>query len=107
MSKLKEQMKADLQLKGFKPSTQQNYLREASNFEEYFEQVTGGAGQRESEEVLTPSVEDKKLSQGTFKFYVSGIKFLCNTTLNRHEWSKTSVPQGQDQTPCCSGPLGG
>jgi len=85
MSKLKEQMKADLQLKGFKPSTQKTYLREVSNFARYFDKSPEELGKEEVKEYLLHLIKDKKLSQGTFKFYVSGIKFLYNTTLNRHE----------------------
>jgi site-specific recombinase XerD len=42
-------------------------------------------GKEEVKEYLLHLMNDKKLSQGTFKSYVSGIKFLYNTTLNRHE----------------------
>ena len=85
MSKLKEQMKADLQLKGFKPSTQRTYLREVSYFARYFDKTPEELGKEEVKEYLLHLMNDKKVSQGTFKFYVSGIKFLYNTTLNRHE----------------------
>ena len=85
MSKLKEQMKADLQLKGFKLSTQRTYLREVSNFARYFDKSPEELGKEEVKEYLLHLMNDKKLSQGTFKFYVSGIKFLYNTTLKRHE----------------------
>jgi site-specific recombinase XerD len=85
MSKLKEQMKADLQLKGFKPNTQRTYLREVSNFARYFDKSPEELGKEEVKEYLLHLMNDKKLSQGTFKSYVSGIKFLYNTTLNRHE----------------------
>jgi len=85
MSKLKEQMKADLQLRGFKPRTQETYLREVSNLARYFDKSPEELGKEEVKKSLLHLIEDKKLSQGTFKFYVSGIKFLYNTTLNRHE----------------------
>ena len=85
MSKLKEQMKADLQLRGFKPRTQKTYLREVSNLARYFDKSPEELGKEEVKKYLLHLIKDKKLSQGTFKFYVSGIKFLYNTTLNRHE----------------------
>jgi site-specific recombinase XerD len=78
-------MKADLQLKGFKLSTQRTYLREVSNFARYFDKSPEELGKEEVKEYLLHLMNDKKLSQGTFKFYVSGIKFLYNTTLKRHE----------------------
>jgi site-specific recombinase XerD len=85
MSKLKEQMKADLQLNGFKPNTQRTYLREVSNFARYFDKSPEELGKEDVKEYLLHLMNDKKLSQGTFKSYVSGIKFLYNTTLNRQE----------------------
>ena len=36
MSELREQMLADMQLKGLTPRTQRDYLREAGNFARYF-----------------------------------------------------------------------
>jgi site-specific recombinase XerD len=72
-------------LKGFKLSTQRTYLREVSNFARYFDKSPEELGKEEVKEYLLHLMNDKKLSQGTFKFYVSGIKFLYNTTLKRHE----------------------
>jgi len=66
MSKLKEQMKADLQLKGFKPNTQRTYLREVSNFARYFDKSPEELGKEEVKEYLLHLMNDKKLSQGTF-----------------------------------------
>jgi integrase/recombinase XerD len=85
MSKLTEQMKADLQLKGFKPNTQRTYLIEVGNLARYFDKSPEELGKEEVKEYLLHLMNDKKLSQGTFKSYVSGIKFLYNTTLNRQE----------------------
>jgi hypothetical protein len=85
MSKLTEQMKADLQLKGFKPNTQRTYLIEVGNLARYFDKSPEELGKEEVKEYLLHLMNDKKLSQGTFKSYVSGIKFLYKTTLNRHE----------------------
>lgn len=85
MSKLKEQMTADLQLKGFAPKTQKVYLREVGNLARYFDKSPEELGKEEVKEYLLHLMNDRKLSQGTFKFYVSGIKFLYNTTLKRHE----------------------
>ena len=61
MSKLKEQMKADLQLRGFKPRTQKTYLREVSNLARYFDKSPEELGKEEVKKYLLHLIEDKKL----------------------------------------------
>ena len=72
-------------MKGFKPNTQRTYLIEVGNLARYFDKSPEELGKEEVKEYLLHLMNDKKLSQGTFKSYVSGIKFLYKTTLNRHE----------------------
>lgn len=85
MSKLREQMLADLQLKGITPATQKKYLREVSNLAKYFGKSPEELGEKEVKEYLVYLLEERKLSRGTYKNYVSGIKFFYKTTLNREE----------------------
>jgi site-specific recombinase XerD len=85
MSKLREQMLADMQLKGITPGTQKKYLREVSNFAKYFGKSPEELGEREVKEYLVYLWEERKLSRGTYRNYVSGIKFLYKTTLNCEE----------------------
>lgn len=85
MSNLREQMLVDLQLKGITPQTQRKYLREVSNFAKYFDKSPEELGEKELKEYLVYLLEEKKLSRGTYRNYVSGIKFLYKTTLNCEE----------------------
>ena len=85
MSTLREQMLADLQLRGITPRTQTKYLREVSNLENYFKKSPEELGEKEVKEYLVHMLENRKLSTGTYKDYVAGIKFLYKTTLNREE----------------------
>jgi integrase/recombinase XerD len=100
MSKLKEQMLADLQLKGITPSTQRKYLREVSNFAKYFGKSPEELGEKEVKEYLVYLLEERKLSRGTYRNYVSGIKFLYKTTLNREEVvEKIRYPKAKKKLP--------
>jgi site-specific recombinase XerD len=85
MSKLREQMVADLLLRGITPRTQKTYLREVSNLAKYFDKSPEDLSEEEVKEYLVHLMRDRKLSGGTYKNYVSGIKFLYRTTLNREE----------------------
>lgn len=85
MSKLREQMLTDLQLKGITVGVQKRYLREVSNLAKYFGKSPEELGEQEVKEYLVHLLEERKLSRGTYRNYVSGIKFLYKTTLNREE----------------------
>jgi site-specific recombinase XerD len=83
MSTLREQMQGDLQLRGITPRTQKDYLREVSNLAKYFNKSPEDLGESEIKEYLVHLLKDRKLSGRTYKYYVSGIKFLYRTTLKR------------------------
>jgi integrase/recombinase XerD len=100
MGKLKDQMRVDLQLSGIKPKTQQNYLREAENLAKYFNRSPADLGENELKEYLLYLINEKHLSEGTFRFYVAGLKFLYRTTLKR-EWpvEKIKCPRKEKKLP--------
>jgi integrase/recombinase XerD len=83
MSTLREQMQADLQLRGITPRTQKDYLREVSNLAKYFNKSPEELGEKEIKEYLVHLLRDGKISGGTYRYYVSGIKFLYRTPLKR------------------------
>ncbi len=85
MTKLRDQMIQDLQLKGATPQTQNIYLREVGNFAKYFSKSPDEITEEEIKEYLLHLKKDRNLADGTFRFYVAGIKFLYRTTLKR-EW---------------------
>ena len=84
MGTWREQLQADLQLKGITPRTQHNYLREADNLEQYFSKSPEELQESEIKDYLLHLLHDKKMSEGTFRFYVAALKTLYRT-LNR-EW---------------------
>jgi integrase/recombinase XerD len=83
MGTLREQMQADLQLRGITPRTQKDYLREVSKLAKYFNKSPEELGEKKVKEYLVHLLKDGKISGGTYKYYVSGIKFLYRTTLKR------------------------
>jgi integrase/recombinase XerD len=100
MSKLREQMLADLQLKGITQGVQKKYLREVSNFAKYFGKSPEELGEKEVKEYLVYLLEERKLSRGTYRNYASAIKFLYKVTLNREEVvEKIRYPKAEKTLP--------
>jgi integrase/recombinase XerD len=85
MEKVTDQMREDLQLRGITEKTQNIYLREVGNFVKYFNRPPEDLGEAELREYLLYLLNDRNLSQGTFRFYVAGLKFFYRTTLKREE----------------------
>jgi site-specific recombinase XerD len=100
MGKLRDQMLVDLQLCGAKPRTQEAYLREAENLAKYFNRSPAELGENELKEYLLYLIKERQLSEGTFRFYVAGLKFLYRTTLKR-EWpvEKIMHPRREKKLP--------
>lgn len=100
MGKLREQMLGDLQLSGAKPRTQKTYLREVENLAKYFNRSPEELGEAELKEYLLYLINKRHLSEGTFRFYVAGLKFLYRTTLKR-EWpvEKIKHPRSKRKLP--------
>jgi integrase/recombinase XerD len=100
MGKLRDQMLLDLQLSGAKPSTQRTYLREAENLAKYFHKSPEQLGEDELKTYLLYLMKERHLSEGTFRFYVAGLKFVYRTTLKR-EWAveKIRSPRAKRKLP--------
>lgn len=100
MITLREQMLAELQLRGITPRTQTAYLREIAKLENYFNRSPEELGEEEVKEYLVHMLEDRGLSSGTYKYYAAGIKFLYRTTLNRGEVvEKIKYPKAKIKLP--------
>ena len=85
MGKLRERMKADLELKGFSPGTQNYYLRHASDFAKHFNRSPAQMGEEEVRTFLLHLAKDRKVSAGYLSNCVSALKFLYRHTLKRPE----------------------
>ena len=91
MNTWREQMMADLQLKGITPRTQKMYLKEVENLAMYFRRPPEELGEREIKEYLLHLLKDRKVSEGTYRYYRSGLKFFYTHTLKR-EWVMEKIP---------------
>jgi integrase/recombinase XerD len=100
MSTLREKMLEDLQLRGITPRTQKRYIREVRDLANYFKKSPEELAEEEVKKYLVHLLEDRKLSTGTYKNYVAGIKFLYKTTLNREEVvEKIKYPKAKIKLP--------
>jgi len=100
MGKLRDQMLVDLQLSGAKPRTQKTYLREVENLTKYFNRSPEELGEAELKEYMLYLINKRHLSEGTFRFYVAGLKFFYRTTLKR-DWpvEKIRHPRSKRKLP--------
>ncbi len=99
MGKLRDQMLVDLQLSGAKPRTQKTYLREVENLTKHFNRPEE-LGEAELKEYMLYLINERHLSEGTFRFYVAGLKFFYRTTLKR-DWpvEKIRHPRSKRKLP--------
>jgi integrase/recombinase XerD len=100
MGKLRDQMLVDLQLCGAKPRTQKTYLREVENLAKYFNRPPEELGEAELKAYMLYLINKRHLSDGTFRFYVAGLKFFYRTTLKR-DWpvEKIKSPRSKRKLP--------
>ena len=100
MGTLRDQMLMDLQLSGAKPRTQAAYLREVENLAKYFKRSPAELGESELKQYMLYMINERHLSEGTFRFYVAGLKFFYRTTLKR-EWpvEKIKHPRSKRNLP--------
>ena len=82
MGTLRDQMLMDLQLSGAKPRTQDAYLREVENLAKYFKRSPAELGEAELKQYMLYMINERHLSEGTFRFYVAGLKLYSG---NRKE----------------------
>jgi site-specific recombinase XerD len=100
MSALREQMTADLQLRGLTPKTQGVYLREVGNYAKYYGKSPEELGEEELRQYLRYLLNERKLAVGTYRFYFQGLKFLYTHTLKREEVvQKIRCPRGNKKLP--------
>ncbi len=85
MGCLSEKMLADMKLKGFARSTQEEYLLRARHFAAHYMRSPAEMGEPETRDYLIHLVNEKKASPASHHMYVASLKFLYATTLNRPE----------------------
>lgn len=107
MSKLRDEMLTDLQLKGIIVRTQKTYLREVRNLAKYFGKSPDELGEREIKEYLLHLRNKRKVSEGTYRFYSYGLRFFNKHTMKRdYAMEKILFPKQKKQASRCFGSQG-
>jgi hypothetical protein len=75
-------------------------LREAGNLAKYFNRSPAELGEDELKEYMLYLMKERRLSDGTYRFYVAALKFLYRTTL-KCEWvvEKIKCPKRKKKLP--------
>ena len=92
MSKLREQMKRDLELRGFSDKTVSSYLNQVARYAVYYGRSPELLGTEEIKNYLHYLIAEKKLSSSYINQAYSGLRFLYETTLNK-TWDIKSIPR--------------
>jgi len=85
MSKTRDAMLADLELRRYRPSTKKEYLRCAGNFVLHYMRPAEELGEVEVRAFLLHLVRVRKASAFVHKMHVAAIRFLYTITLRRPE----------------------
>jgi integrase/recombinase XerD len=85
MVRLRDRMREDLELRGFRPNTVEKYICCARRFVEHFGRPPGKLGAAEVRLYLLHLIHEVKAAPGTVNVYSGAIRFLYAVTLRRPE----------------------
>lgn len=85
MGQLRDQMKADLTLRAYRPGTIRSYLACAKAFAAYFFVSPLQMGEDHIRRFLLHLLQEKKVGPATHKMFVAALRFLYGVTLGRPE----------------------
>jgi site-specific recombinase XerD len=97
MGQLREKMKADLKLRGYRAGTINSYLLCAKMFAAYHRRSPAEMGEPEVRSYLLHLVDERRIGPAGHKLHVAAIRFLYGITLERPEvaakvpWPKVPV----------------
>lgn len=94
MSKLREQMMRDMDLKGFSTNTKDLYLRHIEKFCRYFNKPPEQMGEPEIKQYLHYLLVEAGMSRSYNAQVYSAIKFLYETTLKK-DWGSYKIPRSK------------
>ena len=92
MGKLHDQMKMDLELKGYSEKTRQCYLRGVREFVRHFQCSPEALGTEEIRTYLHYLTTERQLSQSYINQVYSALRFFYETTLGR-SWDVRRIPR--------------
>jgi site-specific recombinase XerD len=95
MTDLENQMKINMELRGYSPKTIDNYLLHLSNFAKYYNKSLDQLGESEIQNYLHYCITEKHLGEGTVNYYHSAIKFFYTKVLDR-AWKQEKLPRAKE-----------
>lgn len=85
MGQYRDRMAEDLALRGYKPSTRENYLRCTKHFVAHFMRTPDKLGEEQIRQFLLHLKNERSTGLASLKMHVAAIKFFYNHTLRRPE----------------------
>ncbi|AET67813.1 site-specific recombinase XerD [Desulfosporosinus orientis DSM 765] len=95
MSQLRNQMKSDLELKGYSPKTVRSYIKQVEGFASYFEKSPDKLGEDQIKKYLHHLITLKR-SDSYINCAYSALKFLYQVTLKRN-WNSIRIPRTKNR----------
>jgi len=92
MGKHYDRMKTDLELRGFSPKTQQNYLGNVRRFVAHYQRSPETLGREEVRSYLHHLISERGLSKSTLHSVYSALKFFYEKTLGQ-SWEAFELPR--------------
>ena len=89
---LKQRMQDDLELRGFSPHTQKEYLMRVTHFARYFGKLPDKLGEKEVKEYFLHLTRDKHATYGVLNMTYCALKFIYTVTLGR-PWEMEKIPR--------------
>ena len=94
MTKLRQRMIEDMQLRGLAPATQRNYVAHVAAYARFFQRSPDELDQEAVREYLLYLLNERKMSPEGVNQQVSALKFLYLTTLEM-PWSSVEFPRAK------------
>ncbi len=101
MTRLRQKLIEDLEVRNYAPSTIRAYVRHVAAFAEYFSMSPDRLGPEQIHLYQVYLVRDRQFATTTFSQIVSGLRFFYTTTLGR-QWVSERIPypRRERRLPC-------
>jgi integrase/recombinase XerD len=91
MTRLRQRMIEDMEVRNFSPNTQLAYLQQVSSFAKYCQRSPEVVGPEEIRGYQVYVTNERKLAPGSLSIIASALRFLYKVTLKR-EWVDAEIP---------------
>lgn len=92
MTRLREKMRMDLELKNYSPKTKEAYISHVKRYAQYFDKSPDKLGIDEIRGYLHYLITERKVSSSYINSAYSALKIFYETTLKR-EWDIKEIPR--------------